>query len=76
MNFLDSNKILIRGVNWVGDAVMTMPAVRALRDNFTDKHISILLKPWVGNLFHKDPNITNIIGYSTGNYRVKSCILA
>jgi len=71
MNFLDSNKILIRGVNWVGDAVMTMPAARALRDNFTDKHISILLKPWVGDLFHKDPNITNIIGYSTDHKGIK-----
>ncbi|MBF0473376.1 MAG: lipopolysaccharide heptosyltransferase II [Nitrospirae bacterium] len=71
MNFKDSDKILIRGVNWVGDAVMTMPAVRALRDHFTDKHISILLKPWVGDLFRKDPNINNIIGFSTDHKGIK-----
>lgn len=71
MEFLASNKILIRGVNWIGDAVMTMPAVRALRDNFTDKHISILLKSWVGNLFLKDPNINNIIEYSNDHKGLK-----
>ncbi len=57
------NNLLIRGVNWVGDAVMTMPAIRAIRDNFKDSQISLLVKPWVMELFKNDPNINELIEY-------------
>lgn len=54
--------VLIRGVNWIGDAVMTAPALRALR-RVTQGNISLLVKPWVAALFEKDPNINEIILY-------------
>ncbi|GBD98598.1 ADP-heptose--LPS heptosyltransferase 2 [bacterium BMS3Abin07] len=62
-NNLNFNKILIRGVNWIGDAVMTMPAIRSIRDNFNGSHISLLVKSWVSELFKHDPNINEIIEY-------------
>lgn len=55
--------MLIRGVNWVGDAVMTMPAIRGMRDNFPDSHIALLVKPWVLELFRNDPNIDELLPY-------------
>lgn len=58
-----SGKTLIRGVNWVGDAVMTMPAIRAIRKARIEDEISLLVKPWVAPLFEKDPAINNIIHY-------------
>ena len=58
-----SEKILIRQVNWLGDAVMTMPAIRALRLANPDAHITLLAKPWVSAIFEKDPNIDEIIPY-------------
>ena len=59
------NKILVRGVNWIGDAVMTMPAIRALKKAFPESGLSLLVKPWVLPLFEKDPLIDEIIPYLT-----------
>lgn len=58
------DRILIRGVNWIGDAVMTLPALRALRLADPDSRITLLVKPWVSPLFEKDPNVDEIILYS------------
>jgi heptosyltransferase II len=56
--------VLIRGVNWIGDAVMTIPALRALKRSLPDKRLVLLVKPWVAPLFEKDPDIEEIILYS------------
>lgn len=56
--------VLVRGVNWIGDAVMTIPALRALRRSLPDARVSLLVKPWVSPLFEKDPAIDEIISYS------------
>lgn len=68
MSLSDCDNILVRGVNWIGDAVMTMPAVRALRLANRNSRITLLVKPWVAPLFEKDPNIDEIILYS-GEYQ-------
>jgi heptosyltransferase-2 len=57
------NNILVREVNWIGDAVMTMPALRALGIANPDARITLLAKPWVSGLFEKDPNVDDIIIY-------------
>ncbi len=62
MGFLTGD-VLIRGVNWVGDAVMTMPAIRALRAAMPGRRMTLLVKPWVAGLFEKDPNIDEIMPY-------------
>ncbi len=64
MSLLSCDNILVRGVNWIGDAVMTMPALRALRLANRTSRITLLVKPWVAPLFDKDPNINEIILYS------------
>ena len=55
--------ILVRGVNWIGDAVMTMPALRGIKLSHPDSKITLLVKPWVSSLFEKDPNVDEIILY-------------
>ncbi len=60
-----SQKILIRGVNWIGDAVLTIPAVHSIRRSFPDAHISLLVKPWVAEVFKESPDIDEIILYET-----------
>ena len=64
MSLSDCDNILVRGVNWIGDAVMTMPALRALRLANRSARITLLVKPWVAPLFGKDPNIDEIMLYS------------
>jgi heptosyltransferase II len=44
-------KILIRGTNWVGDAIMSIPAMREVRRLFPESHISLLVRPWVSQIY-------------------------
>ena len=43
--------ILVRAPNWVGDAVMALPALRELRRIFAGSHITLAARPWVLGLF-------------------------
>ena len=56
-------KILVRGVNWIGDAVLTTPVIKALRKAYPGSYISILVKPWVSGIFEGSPDIDEIILY-------------
>jgi len=47
----EMEKILVRGVNWIGDAIMTLPALQALRQSFPHAHLTILAKPWVADIY-------------------------
>jgi heptosyltransferase-2 len=54
------NKILIRGPNWVGDAVLAIPAMKAIRNCFSDAEITLLVRPWVAGLFTSAPFIDRV----------------
>jgi heptosyltransferase-2 len=44
-------RIVVRGTNWVGDAVMTIPALRQLRRLFPEAHITLATRAWAEGLF-------------------------
>lgn len=44
-------KILVRATNWVGDAVMALPALQAIRRREPRAHIAVLARPWVAELY-------------------------
>lgn len=44
-------RVVVRGTNWVGDAVMTVPALRALRSLFPSSHITLATRGWAQGLF-------------------------
>ena len=56
-------KILIRSVNWIGDAVMTTPAIDVIREQFPNTEITILANELVSRLFLHHPGIDNIITF-------------
>lgn len=56
-------KILIRSTNWIGDAVMTTPAVRSIRQNYPEAEITLLALPWVADVFSASPHIDKIFTY-------------
>lgn len=56
-------KIVVRATNWVGDAVMSIPALQALRERFPAAHISILARPWVAGLYGREPFCDELIPY-------------
>ncbi len=56
-------KILVRSTNWIGDAIMTTPAVRSIRENFPDAEITLLALPWVADVFSASPRVDHIFVY-------------
>lgn len=56
-------KILVRGTNWIGDAVMTTPALNALRANYPEAEIVMLANPLVAELFQFHPSIDRVVIY-------------
>jgi heptosyltransferase-2 len=60
---LHPERILIRSTNWIGDAIMTTPAVRTIRQNFPQAHIAILVHPWVADVFSASPHVDETILY-------------
>ena len=58
------SRILIRATNWVGDAVMSLPAIRAVRARFPEAHVAVLARPWVADLYARETAINCVIPYS------------
>jgi len=59
-------RILIRATNWVGDAIMTLPALEAVRENFPGRHITVLAKPWVAPIFEHHPAVDRVLVFDKG----------
>ncbi|WP_093882297.1 lipopolysaccharide heptosyltransferase II [Syntrophus gentianae] len=57
--------LLIRGTNWIGDVVMTLPAIASIRKTFPDAHIAILVKPWVADVLRLCPDVDEILLYKS-----------
>jgi heptosyltransferase II len=60
---MNVRNILIRGVNWVGDAVMAIPAMREIRRMFPEAHIALLVKPWVAPIYANVEFVDEILVY-------------
>ncbi|HSB68182.1 MAG TPA: lipopolysaccharide heptosyltransferase II [Candidatus Methylomirabilis sp.] len=58
-------RILVREVNWVGDAVLTLPALEAIGRRFPGAEITVLAKSWVAGLFAGQPVVDRVIEYRT-----------
>jgi heptosyltransferase-2 len=54
-------KILIRATNWLGDAVMSLPALRAIRRRFPHARITVLARPWVAALYDGERTIDRVV---------------
>lgn len=56
-------KILIRTTNWIGDAVMTTPAMGAVRAAFPRSELVVLANPIVSELFSPHPYCDRVVIY-------------
>jgi heptosyltransferase II len=59
-------RILVRGVNWLGDAVMTTPALLRLRGKFPDAHIALLTPEKLSELWLNHPAVNETISFAPG----------
>ncbi len=54
-------KILVRATNWIGDAILSLPALRAIRTRYPEAEIAVLAKPWVSALYERERSIDRVI---------------
>lgn len=63
-------KILVRATNWVGDAVLSIPALAAIRARWPGAEISILARPWVADIYRGQPYVDRLIPFENkGRHR-------
>ncbi|MBK7393053.1 MAG: lipopolysaccharide heptosyltransferase II [Chloracidobacterium sp.] len=64
-------KILVRGTNWIGDAVMSVPALRELRRIFPDSHITLHTRSWADGLFRDADFIDELVTFDKHRWAIK-----
>src|SRR5436305_7614132 len=57
------SRVLVRATNWLGDAVMSLPAIRAIRGVFPHAHLALAARPWVADLYARERSIDRVILY-------------
>ena len=63
-------KIMVRSTNWIGDAVISLPALDALRVQFPEAEIVLVTKPWVSEVYwHYPAPLRQIIYDPAGKHR-------
>jgi heptosyltransferase-2 len=62
-DFSQVNRILVRGVNWVGDTVLSYPAVQQLKTLFPKSHLAILIPSYLVDLWKTFPYVDEIIPF-------------
>lgn len=55
------HRILVRMPNWVGDLVMALPALEALREHFPRSTLVALARPWVTPLLENHPCVDRVM---------------
>ncbi|MBU4564809.1 MAG: lipopolysaccharide heptosyltransferase II [Desulfarculus sp.] len=59
-------RILVRATNWVGDAVMTLPALAALHQACPQAEIEVLARPWAAAVYGAQPGVSRVLTYDKG----------
>lgn len=59
-------RILVRGVNWLGDAVMTTPALQRLREARPGAHLTLLTHIKLAGLWRGHPAVDAVMTFDSG----------
>jgi heptosyltransferase II len=54
-------RILLRSSNWLGDAVMSVPAVRAIKKGRPDAHVSVLVPEKIASMWKLIPEVDEVL---------------
>jgi heptosyltransferase-2 len=58
-------RIVVRGLNWLGDAVMSTPALQRLRESFPAAAIALLTPEKLEDLWQRHPDVDEVIPFSS-----------
>ncbi len=59
-------RILVRSTNWLGDAVMTIPAVRAIAAGRPDARVTVLAPAKLADLWREVPGVADVLPIPAG----------
>jgi heptosyltransferase II len=60
-------RVVVRGTNWVGDSVMTLPALRALRRVLPEAKITLVVRPGARGIFSDADFVDEVLTYDRRN---------
>src|SRR5689334_2368155 len=60
-------RVVVRGTNWVGDSVMTLPALRALRRVLPEAKITLVVRPSARGIFADVDFVDEVFVYDRRN---------
>src|SRR5438445_2687928 len=58
------SRVCVRSTNWLGDTVMSLPAIRSIRHIFPHAHIAVIARSWVADLYARESCIDRVLSYS------------
>lgn len=64
---MESVKIVIRAPNWVGDSVLALPAMNAVKKNFPEAEVWVAAQEWVKDLFIMGDMFSGVLSLSKLN---------
>lgn len=67
-------RVVVRGVNWVGDAVMSVPALRELRRLFPRARLTLAMRPWAEGIFAGADFIDDILINGNGSGKTSAIL--
>jgi heptosyltransferase-2 len=62
--------ILVKGNNWLGDAVMSLPTLKSLKAMMPKARITVLTKPSFADLYRGAPYVDEVLSHERGGMRV------
>ncbi|MBC7795583.1 MAG: lipopolysaccharide heptosyltransferase II [Pyrinomonadaceae bacterium] len=66
------NRVVVRGTNWVGDAAMSVPALRELRRILPEAHITLCTRPFASGIFADADFLDDILLFEREKSGVKT----
>ena len=63
-SILHPRRLLVRGVNWLGDAVMATPALLRLRERFPGAHLTLLTPEKLRDLWRHHPAVNETLSFA------------
>lgn len=66
-SFREVKRILIKTPNWLGDAVMSLPAIEYLRRLFPHAYIACLIEENIAEIARNDGTLDSVISYEHGS---------